>query len=110
MPRRCIAWPSRVSPWEARPLDALDGSKFYAAKSAGDGERRFTFAWIPRRKFGSNDEDFIWGGEYGSPRELIAMPDGTLTCKLPDEVAASYTNEQGYELHSGRWRLGRRPM
>ncbi len=88
-------------PWEARPLDALDGSKFYAAKSAGDGERRFTFAWIPRRKFGSNDEDFIWGGEFGSPREMIAMPDGSLTCKLPAEVAASYTNEQDFELIPG---------
>ena len=30
--------------WQARPLDALDGSKFYAAKSASDGERRITFA------------------------------------------------------------------
>ena len=87
--------------WQARPLDALDGSKFYAAKSASDGERRITFAWIPRRKFGSDNEEFIWGGQFGSPREMVAMPDGTLVCRPPAELVASYQDSQEYEFLPG---------
>ena len=42
--------PTPRGPWSARRLDTLDGRRFYAAKSAGDGRRRFSFAWIPYRK------------------------------------------------------------
>ncbi len=88
-------------PWEARPLDALDGAKFYAAKSTGDGVRRFTFAWIPQRIRDDVNEEFIWGGHFGSPREMISLPDGTLTCRLPPEVAASYATSQEYQFTAG---------
>jgi beta-fructofuranosidase len=88
-------------PWEARPLDSLDGSKFYAAKSAGDGNRRFTFAWIPQRKYDSTKEEFIWGGQFGSPREMTSLPDGTLTCRLPEEILKSYSKPQDFEFIPG---------
>ena len=32
---------------------------------------------------------------------MIAMPDGSLTCRLPAEVVASYSNEQDFELIPG---------
>lgn len=87
--------------WEARPLDAIDGSKFYAAKSASDGTRRFTFAWIPQRKYDSTNEEFIWGGQLGSPREMVSLPDGTLTCRLPVEIVQSYFRTQDFKFIAG---------
>jgi beta-fructofuranosidase len=76
-------------------------AKFYAAKSASDGRRRFTFAWIPQRQRDSVEEDFIWGGHLGSPRELISLSDGTLTSRLPEEIVQSYTIPQAFEFIAG---------
>ena len=88
-------------PWESRRLDSLDGRRFYAAKSASDGERRVTFAWIPFRKHHDPRQHWVWGGELGSPRELVSHPDGTLTCRLLPAVAASYADPVGFRLDPG---------
>ena len=85
-------------PWESRKLDSLDGRRFYAAKSASDGDRRFSFAWIPFRKHHGAKNNWVWGGELGSPRELVSLPDGTLTCRLPPEVDRSYAVPLEHEL------------
>jgi beta-fructofuranosidase len=92
---------SSDDPWEARPLDSIDGAKFYAAKSAGDGKRRITFAWVPQRQRDNPKEEFIWGGHLGSPRELVSLPDGTLTCRLPEEIVQSYTQLQAFQFAAG---------
>ncbi len=93
-------------PWESRKLDSLDGRRFYAAKSASDGKRRVTFAWIPFRKHHDPKQPWVWGGELGSPRELISLPDGTLNCRLPPEVAESYADPVpfGLDPRAGAWR------
>ena len=93
--------PTPEGPWESRRLDSLDGRRFYAAKSASDGERRVTFAWIPFRKHHDPKQHWVWGGELGSPRELVSQPDGTLTCRLLPEVAASYADPIAFELDAG---------
>ncbi|MGJ8530286.1 family 43 glycosylhydrolase [Maritalea sp.] len=85
-------------PWESRKLDSLDGRRFYAAKSASDGDRRFSFAWIPFRKHHGPKRSWVWGGELGSPRELISLSDGTLVSKLPEEVDQSYNTPIGHAL------------
>ena len=97
--------PTPDGPWESRKLDSLDGRRFYAAKSASNGERRFSFAWIPFRKHHGPRQNWVWGGELGSPRELVPLPDGTLTCRLPPEVAASYASPVRQELapQLGEW-------
>ncbi len=97
--------PTPDGPWESRKLDTLDGRRFYAAKSASDGERRMSFAWIPFRKHHDPKQHWVWGGELGSPRELIALADGTLTCRLPPEVAASYNKPVAHQLRPqlGHW-------
>ena len=82
--------PTPQGPWRARRLETLDGRRFYAAKSAGDGRRRFSFAWIPYRKHHEARGDWVWGGQLGSPHELLSLADGTLITRLPPEVAASY--------------------
>lgn len=93
-------------PWEARKLDTLDGRRFYAAKSASDGHRRVTFAWIPYRKHHDPQGEWVWGGQLGSPRELVALEDGTLISRLVPEVAASYATPVSYNLDAklGDWR------
>ena len=96
---------SPEGPWESRKLDSLDGRRFYAAKSAGHGDRRVSFAWIPFRKRHDPKCDWVWGGELGSPRELISLPDGTLTCRLPPEVDDSYAAPVPHALRPilGTW-------
>jgi len=95
-------------PWESRKLDSLDGRRFYAAKSASDGRRRFSFAWIPFRKHHDANSHWVWGGELGSPRELVSLSDGTLTCRLPPEVDESYGTVQHHQLKPvlGNWSEG----
>jgi len=96
---------SPEGPWESRKLDSLDGRRFYAAKSASDGERRYSFAWIPFRKHNDPKKNWVWGGELGSPRELISLNDGTLISCLPKEVYDSYDAVIKYEFRPmmGEW-------
>ena len=100
--------PAADGPWESRRLDSLDGRRFYAAKSASDGNRRVSFAWIPFRKHHGPKRSWVWGGELGSPRELISLPDGTLTCRLVPEVADSYATPVDHRLQPqlGEWQDG----
>lgn len=93
--------PTPTGPWESRRLDSLDGRRFYAAKSASDGERRICFAWIPFRKYHDPKQHWVWGGELGSPRELVPQSDGTLTCRLVPEIAASYADPIAHEFDAG---------
>ena len=102
---------SPEGPWESRKLDSLDGRRFYAAKSASDGDRRFSFAWIPFRKHHEAKNNWVWGGELGSPRELVSLPDGTLISRLPQEVDDSYASPVEHELRPmlGEWKMGDTP-
>jgi beta-fructofuranosidase len=95
-------------PWESRKLDSLDGRRFYAAKSTSDGERRFSFAWIPFRKHHDPKRSWVWGGELGSPRELKSLADGTLVSQLPKEVNDSYATVVDCTVNPilGDWCIG----
>jgi beta-fructofuranosidase len=89
-------------PWEARSLDSLDGRRFYAAKSASDGRRRVAFAWTHERTHEKATADWEWGGHFGSPRELVSLPDGTLVSRLP----AALRDGQGSQVTpsvTGKW-------
>ena len=85
-------------PWTSRRLDTIEGRRFYAAKSASDGARRMTFAWAHARTHDKAHEPWEWGGVFGSPRELISLPDGTLISRLPPEIAASYATASDYSF------------
>ncbi len=103
---------SPEGPWESRKLDSLDGRRFYAAKSASDGDRRFSFAWIPFRKHHGPKRSWVWGGELGSPRELLSLPDGTLVSRLPQEVDDSYDTPVEHKVRPvlGDWTKGDSPQ
>ena len=91
------------SPWERRKLDTTEGRRFYAAKSASDGIRQVTFGWIPFRQNDSDDGVFAWGGTFGSPRELISQPDGTLTMRLVREVYEDYEQVESLSVDYRQW-------
>ncbi len=93
---------SMDGPWESRAHEAIDGRRFYAAKSASDGNRRVTFAWAHDKMNHDPDSTWEWGGRFASPRELVSQPGGTLTTRLVPEVAAAYDTDVGFGLE-GAW-------
>jgi beta-fructofuranosidase len=76
-------------PWVAPRDDRFDTRAFYAAKTAGDGERRFVFGWNPTRAGDADDGEWQWGGCL-TVHELLQEDDGTLSVRLPPEAARTF--------------------
>ena len=53
---------SLAGPWLASQVDSFDGAAYYAAKTASDGLRRFSFGWTPTREGEGDDGRWEWGG------------------------------------------------
>lgn len=81
---------SLQGPWLAPANDTFDARAYYAAKTAGNGLRRFGFGWLPTRDEEKDDGGWQWGGELVVD-ELVQQPDGTLTVRMPDTVQAAFT-------------------
>jgi len=79
-----------AGPWLAPPNDTFDGRAYYAAKTAGDGTRRYLFGWLASRDGESDDGDWQWGGEL-VVHEIVQQEDGTLTVRPPAAVLAPFT-------------------
>jgi len=82
---------SLAGPWLAPPNDTFDGRAYYAAKTAGDGQQRFLFGWLPSREGEKDDGGWQWGGEL-VVHEVLQQPDGTLVVRAPHSVLAPFTN------------------
>ena len=92
--------------WTAPAADMFDGRGFYAAKSAGDGEKRYLFGWIPTK---TNDRDqggWEWGGSL-AVHELYQRPDGTLGVRAPAQREAAFTEEAASDALTVRGTSGR---
>ncbi len=75
-------------PWLAPADDAFDTHSWYAAKTAGDGQRRFAFGWLATR----SDKDSgrgEWGGDL-VVHEIKQRPDGTLGAFPPPRLAEPF--------------------
>ena len=81
---------SLAGPWLAPGNDTFDGRAYYAAKTAGDGHRRFAFGWLPTRAGDTDEGDHQWGGRL-VVHELVQAKDGTLAVRVPETIAASFT-------------------
>lgn len=79
-----------TGPWTAPANDAFDGRAFYAAKTAGDGRRRFAFGWNPSRVGDLDTGGWQWGGAL-VVHEVRQHADGALTVAAPPAVAAYWT-------------------
>ena len=80
---------------------------------AFDGDVPVLFGWIPLQP--SIPGKQTWGGHLALPREIYALPNGTLGTRLPAKVAQafdklSWQTETGFEIHvkphiiEGEWK------
>ncbi len=81
---------SLAGPWLAPTNDAFDTRAFYAAKTAGDGQRRFVFGWNPTRDGETDSGRWEWAGNM-VVHELKTGADGGLACHVPAAVDALLT-------------------
>jgi beta-fructofuranosidase len=97
---------SSRGPWKVPRVPGLDGRRLYAAKSLPDGDRRILWGSIYERVGLSNDSDWTYGGDFGVPRELRSLSEGTLAVSLPREVAASFGKKVPFEFAGkmGKWK------
>jgi len=84
--------------------DTFDGRAYYAAKSASDGASRFLFGWLPTRDGDTDSGGYQWGGNL-VVHEIVQAPSGALSVRVPDTVAAQYTQpkETTFEVLLGSW-------
>jgi len=100
---------SPEAPWRTPPAadggDSFDGRAYYAAKTAGDGTRRFAFGWLPTRTGEKDDGAWQWGGDL-VVHELFAQRDGTLRVRMPDAIRASFNQTAPFTAtpQLGAWR------
>jgi beta-fructofuranosidase len=97
---------SLSGPWLAPSNDAFDGRAFYAAKTASDGRRRFAFGWDPSRTDETDTGSWNWGGHL-VVHEVVQQADGSLTVKMPTEVAEQFALPVSVrpEPRLGQWRI-----
>jgi beta-fructofuranosidase len=72
-------------PWIAPADDRFDSTAYYAAKSCGDGKRRYLFGWLATRDGDADEGNWQWGGCL-VVHEIVQNPDGTLRVTLPRSV------------------------
>ena len=84
---------SLEGPWLAPANDTFDGRAYYAAKTAGDGERRFIFGWLPTREGERDDGNWQWGGSL-VVHELTQQADGALGVRAPASLLGLFTQRQ----------------
>ncbi|MCL4505310.1 MAG: GH32 C-terminal domain-containing protein [Chloroflexi bacterium] len=76
-------------PWLTPDDDQFDGRAFYAAKTAGDGQKRYLFGWNPTREGETDHGSWQWGGNL-VVHELVQQADGTLGVRLPESVNRAF--------------------
>lgn len=91
-------------PWLAPNNDTFDGRAFYAAKTAGDGTRRFAFGWNPTRAGETDDGKWDWAGSM-VVHELHPGADGGITVKPPSERFGQFPQPMNQSLTArmGEW-------
>ncbi len=101
---RSLSGPWRA-PKNADGGDSFDGRAYYAAKTAGDGKRRYAFGWLPTREDRKDDGKWHWGGTL-VVHEIAQQPDGTLTVRIPRSVAGAFKKKRRSVLRPlvGIWR------
>ncbi|HET6486204.1 MAG TPA: glycoside hydrolase, partial [Spirochaetia bacterium] len=92
-------------PWLVPESDTFDGRGLYAAKTAGDGNRRFLFGWNATRDKESDTGAWQWGGSL-VVHELTQRPDGALAVKIPETVDRAFGPAVPVRFVSGlgRWK------
>jgi beta-fructofuranosidase len=91
---------SLAGPWRAPENDTFDNRALYAAKTAGDGQRRFVFGWNPTRAENRDFQPWHWGGNL-VVHEVVQQSDGTLTVRIPESVERAFARPVSFEFQRG---------
>ena len=84
-------------PWLCPEDDVFDGRAYYAAKSVGDGKRRFLTGWIPT-KAKDDHSGWDWGGSL-AVHELFQKDNGDLKTAPVKEIEEHW-QERVYSMPS----------
>ncbi len=97
---------SPEGPWWAPNDDSFDGRAYYAAKTAGDGVRRYLFGWLPDRQGDSDEGGWLWGGNL-VVHEIVPHPNGGLTVRPPATVLQEFRTRRSLEPQPvlGSWQV-----
>ena len=76
-------------PWLTPANDTFDGRAYYAAKTAGVGDERYVFGWLPTREGETDSGGWQWGGHLVT-HQVIQRTDGTLAVRPPATVLAPF--------------------
>ena len=92
-------------PWRVPPTPGVDGRRFYAAKSMPGVNRRIMWGSVYERIALNDESDWTYGGDFGIPRQLTSMKDGSLAVSIPPEVRASFGTELKWDFKAkaGNW-------
>lgn len=74
-------------PW--RDEGKLEGTSFYAGKTASDGLNRYIWGWCATREGNINENNKDWAGTLVM-HKLVQNEDGTLGFAVPDGVAGRF--------------------
>lgn len=76
-------------PWRVPARETFDGRRWYAAKSMAAGpDSRVFFGWVHDRDGATDSGNWLWGGDFTAPREVVADASGELFVRLPQNVMA----------------------
>ena len=91
-------------PWLAPENDAFDGRAYYAAKTAGDGQRRFVFGWNPTRENESDSGKWQWAGHM-VVHELLSLDMDGFNVAPPEDQDALFSRDCARKLQAqiGEW-------
>jgi len=91
-------------PWIEPNDNQFDNRAFYAAKTAGDGNRRFLFGWNPSKVGSVDDGVWRWGGCL-TVHEVLQNGDGTLSVRMPPEAQQAFAEPIPLDLdcHDANW-------
>lgn len=97
---------SLAGPWLAPENDAFDGRAFYAAKTAGDGKRRFVFGWNPTREDERDEGVWQWAGHL-VVHELQELTSDGFSVSAPSAQEDLYApaGELRFRSEIGDWRV-----
>ncbi|MGQ1890080.1 glycoside hydrolase domain-containing protein [Thermophagus sp. OGC60D27] len=76
---------NRYGPWKVPENNMFDGSAYYAAKSAGDENKRLLFGWCPTRIDDEDTNEYSWGGSL-VVHQLKQAHDGRLLTTIPETL------------------------
>ena len=81
-------------PWRVAGREALDGRRWYAAKSLPNTDAsRIFFGWVHDRARESDSGNWLWGGDFAAARQVTADADGELRVRLPSAITETFSKE-----------------